>query len=137
MIIAVDNRSGENLPEETYRLLALFVLEQEEAKEQAEVSLSLVTEDEIQQLNKNYRGIDAPTDVLSFENDEELLGDVIICPHVARQHALDFDSDFVSEMELMLVHGLLHLLGYDHVEDTMGDIMEARENELLALWRKR
>ncbi len=135
MLIAVDNRSGEELPLEHYRALATFILEREAADEAAELSLSLVDKEEIHALNKTYRAMDAPTDVLSFENDDELLGDVIICPEVAREHAEDFDSDFESEMELMLTHGVLHLCGYDHIDDEEGDCMEARESELLLAWR--
>ncbi len=136
MILTVDNRSGEELPEADYEALAAFVLK-EEAAEKVELSISLVSVEEIHDLNKAYRGIDAPTDVLSFENDEPLLGDVIICPEVARDHARDFDSDFASEMELMLTHGILHLKGYDHIDDSCAEVMEARENELLQAWRSR
>lgn len=137
MILYLDNRSGEDLPELTYQALAEFALRAEHAAEESELSLSLVDVDEIHSLNREYRGIDAPTDVLSFENDGDLLGDVIICPVVAREHAQDFDSDFDSEMELMLVHGILHLRGYDHIDDAEAEAMEARENELLRLWRAR
>ncbi|MDR2035790.1 MAG: rRNA maturation RNase YbeY [Coriobacteriales bacterium] len=137
MNIEVDNRSGEELPEQEYQELAAFVLAQEGASEECELAISLVTPAEIHSLNKTYRGIDAPTDVLSFENDGELLGDVIICSAVAREHALDFDSDFASEMALMLTHGVLHLLGYNHEEDAEAEAMEARENQLLVAWRTR
>ena len=96
----------------------------------------MVDRDEMHALNREYRGIDAPTDVLSFENDEALLGDVVVCAAVAREHAEDFDSDFASEMALMLIHGILHLLGYDHADDAEAEVMEARENELLGLWKR-
>ena len=135
MIVNVDNRSGVSLPESDYKALAEFVLAKEGTAADVELSISLVEESEIHALNKSYRGIDAPTDVLSFENDEELLGDVIICPAVAKQHALDFDSDLASEMELMLTHGILHLKGYEHDDDESAEVMEARENELLRAWR--
>lgn len=137
MIIALDNRSGRDLPEDEYCALAVFVMQEEGCAENTELSLSLVDVDEIHALNRDYRGLDAPTDVLSFENDDELLGDVIICPEVAGQHAEDFESSFAHEMELMLTHGILHLCGYDHEDDAEGDAMEARENELLTKWRAR
>jgi probable rRNA maturation factor len=63
-----------------------------------------------------------------------LLGDVVIAPFVARRHAVDFDSSEAAEMNLLLVHGILHLLGYDHQDDEEAARMEARENELLSLW---
>ena len=135
MILSIDNRSDEELPEAHYQALAGFVLQSEAASDNTELAISLVSREEIHALNKQYRGLDAPTDVLSFENDGELLGDVIICPAVAREHAQDFESDFNSEMELMLTHGILHLRGYDHQDDASAEIMEARENELLSAWR--
>lgn len=137
MIIELDNRSTEELSVDAYCALAAFVMQEEGCSEDTELSISLVDVDEIHALNRDYRGLDAPTDVLSFENDDELLGDVIICPEVARQHAEDFDSSFEHEMELMLTHGILHLCGFDHEDDAEGDAMEARENELLTKWRAR
>jgi probable rRNA maturation factor len=146
MPVVVDNRSGRDLPLESLCKLADFVFAEEQVPAYVELSLSLVGNNEIHELNKTYRGVDAPTDVLSFEcdsvqdepEDEEdvtvLLGDVIIAPDVAEEHARDFDSTFEAELNLMLVHGILHLLGYDHIEDDEAEEMEARENELLALW---
>ena len=119
-----------------YKDLAMFVLEQE-AHEGSELSISLVEIAEIHALSRDYRGIDAPTDVLAFENDGELLGDVVICPAVAREHARDFSSSFESEMALMLIHGILHLVGYDHIDETDAELMEERENKLVELWEAR
>lgn len=137
MIIAVNNRSEEKLFLEHYRALAGFVMSEEALGEDTELSISLVTPLEIQGLNKTYRFVDAPTDVLSFENEGELLGDILICPAVAREHAENFASCFSDEMELMLTHGILHLCGYDHEDDDEAAAMEARENELLSAWRTR
>jgi len=157
-MILIDNRSGEELPVDEYVALAAFVVHEgrglvyhfcQEQKwdtkprpscttsDERELSISLVDSEEMHALNKEYRGIDAPTDVLAFENDGELLGDVIICPAIAREHALEFESDFTSEMELMLTHGILHLLGYDHIEENEAQRMENRENKILELWRTR
>ncbi|MCL2807313.1 MAG: rRNA maturation RNase YbeY [Coriobacteriia bacterium] len=135
MIITVDNRSGEELPVDEYQALAAFVLQQEQVNDDVELSISLVGHAEMHALNKKYRGIDRPTDVLAFENDDELLGDVIVCPSVARQHAEEFTTGFPDEMALMLTHGILHLRGYDHLDDAEATIMEQRENELLNQWR--
>jgi probable rRNA maturation factor len=88
----------------------------------AELSLSLVTEEEIADLHRRYMGEEGPTDVLSFplDADEErgedgvrILGDVVICPALAARNARD---DFAGELRLLLVHGILHLLGHDHLE---------------------
>jgi probable rRNA maturation factor len=87
----------------------------------AELSISLVTEEEIAELHLRYLDDPGPTDVLSFPQDEEvpaeggsrILGDVVICPAVAARR----NPDLGSELRLLLVHGILHLLGYDHEEE--------------------
>lgn len=136
--------------------LVRFVLAAEEVPAAAEVSVSFVTDEEIARLNEEYRGKSGPTDVLSFECDgadddfffgmgAEVgvdaddgvpfeLGDVIIAPDVARRQTEQFGTTFESEVTLLLVHGLLHLCGYDHIADTEAEEMEARERELLGLW---
>lgn len=84
----------------------------------AELSISLVTEGEIADLHGRYLDESSPTDVLSFPQDEgglaqdgpRILGDVVICPAVAARH----NADLGAELRLLLVHGILHLLGYDH-----------------------
>lgn len=82
-----------------------------EGKKDTELSVSLVTPDEMSDLHQRYLGEPGPTDVLSFPMDENrLLGDVVICPHVAAGQ----NPDLGSELRLLLVHGVLHLLGYDH-----------------------
>ncbi|MDR3315324.1 MAG: rRNA maturation RNase YbeY [Coriobacteriales bacterium] len=144
MQVFIDNSYGkvDDLP--NLEGLALYALEQEGAPEAAELSVSLVDTGRIWELNRQYRGVDAPTDVLSFECEREaedglsevvLLGDVIIAIDVAREDALTYRSSFSDEMELLLVHGILHLLGYDHVHDDEADAMEAREDALLKGWR--
>jgi GTP-binding protein Era len=135
MDIQIDNRSTwPDLDLAAARELALFDLEQEGQAAEVELSISFVDKPEIHALNLQWRGIDAPTDVLSFECDAQMLGDVVICPAVAAEHARDFDSTFKAEMALMLTHGILHLLGYDHIDDAEAEVMEARENELIGLW---
>jgi probable rRNA maturation factor len=88
-----------------------------------ELSVSLVNAEEMAQLHVQYAGEAGPTDVLSFTMDEDgLLGDVVICPEVAKAQSPDLDA----ELRLLLVHGILHLLGYDHEED----------QERVAMWRR-
>jgi probable rRNA maturation factor len=89
-----------------------------------ELSIVLTGDEEIQQLNNQYLGIDAPTDVLSFsggdidpENGKKYLGDIIISYPRARSQADARGGTALSEMQLLVVHGILHLLGYDHAED--------------------
>lgn len=109
----------------------------------AELSVSFVSADEMRALNARWRGIDAPTDVLSFSliegegageapGPEPLeLGDIILAPEVIARQAGEFGNTPTEECRLMLVHGMLHLLGYDHMNEADAARMEARELEVL------
>ena len=91
-----------------------------------ELSVSLVNAEEMTELHVRYAGEPGATDVLSFTMDEEgLLGDVVICPEVARTQSKDLDA----ELRLLLVHGILHLLGYDHQEDEERAAMWQRQEQ--------
>ncbi len=95
-----------------------------EGKETGELSVSFVTSEEMTGLHQEYAGEPGSTDVLSFPLDEdELLGDVVVCPEEARQNN---PADVEGEIRLLVVHGVLHLLGYDHEE----------EEERLVMWEK-
>ncbi|MGB0732306.1 MAG: rRNA maturation RNase YbeY [Pontibacterium sp.] len=113
--------------------------------EDAEVTCRLVNEAESQALNRDYRGKDKPTNVLSFpfempegmphlEDDESvaLLGDLIICVEVVIREAGEQNKPIEHHWAHMVVHGLLHLCGYDHIEDEEAEEMEQLEHELLA-----
>lgn len=90
-----------------------------------ELSLSFVGEAEIAEMHQRYMGEDGPTDVLSFPLDEDgLLGDVVVCPAVAARSNPDAPE---AELRLLVVHGVLHLLGYDHEEDGERAEMWARQ----------
>ena len=103
----------------------------------AEVSRYIVDEDEGRQINRDYRCKDYATNVLSFPADipEEvgvpLLGDLVICAPVIEREAKDQNKDINAHWAHMLVHGSLHLLGYDHLEDDEADLMEELETHLL------
>lgn len=138
--------------------LAEEVLSAEGVRGDIEVSLLFVDETSISDLNKRFLGKDGPTDVLAFPIDEEptesgrspdsggtgpgftaepadqpvLLGDVVICPGVAQRNAPDHAGTYDDEMALLVVHGLLHLLGMDHVDSDEAAAMEAKERDLLA-----
>ena len=127
--------------------LALFVLQEMNCPESTDVTISFVSNERIHELNKEYRGMDKPTDVLSFEcdkvpfDDEDVddveeyeLGDVIIATDVALAQTEEFGTTFEEEVSLLTVHGLLHLCGYDHIEDEEAEIMEALEQSLLTAW---
>ncbi|MDF1762730.1 MAG: rRNA maturation RNase YbeY [Oleibacter sp.] len=103
-----------------------------------ELTIRLVDEEESQALNNDYRDKDKPTNVLSFPFEApahvplELLGDLVICVPVVEQEAQEQDKALEAHWAHMVIHGCLHLLGYDHIKDDEADIMEALERDLLA-----
>ena len=106
-----------------------------------EVSFSFADEEEIRRLNAAYRDKDAVTDVLSFpqyddlcelDNEEEIcLGDVVICGRVARRQAEEYGHSYERELLYLFVHSILHLLGYDHMEEEERIEMETLQREIL------
>lgn len=112
--------------------------------EEAEVSLLLVDNQRIHALNLEYRGIDRPTDVLSFalqdemeeepeiEEEDEMLGDIVISVERAREQAEEYGHSFEREIVYLAVHGTLHLLGFDHEEENDKQEMRSKEEEVMA-----
>lgn len=106
-------------------------------KPQAEVTVRVVDEPESQELNHDYRGKDKPTNVLSFPFeappgiDIDLLGDLVICKQVVEREAIEQNKPLISHWAHMVVHGCLHLLGYDHIEDQEAEEMESLETEIM------
>jgi probable rRNA maturation factor len=119
------------------RKWAKFVLATEQASDK-ELSMRIVSSQEIQTLNATYRHKDKPTNVLSFPMDSPpgldlpLLGDIILCAEVIQHEAQSQHKTLTAHFAHMVVHGILHLLGYDHIDDNDARIMETREIELLA-----
>ena len=107
-------------------------------QEEAEVTIRLVDEAESNQLNLTYRGKDKPTNVLSFPFEcppgieLPLLGDLVICRQVVESEATEQGKPLMAHWAHMVVHGSLHLLGYDHIEDGEAEEMEALEIEFMA-----
>ena len=107
----------------------------------SEISVTFVDMEEIHQLNLDYRGVDSPTDVLSFpqfddlndlpEDGEIALGDVVICKQKAEEQAEEFGHSFEREIMYLFVHSVLHLLGYDHMDEDEKKIMRRREEEVM------
>lgn len=123
-----------------------FVAEKEHVEMNSEVSLSFVSNEEIKELNKTYRDKDMPTDVLSFamneSSDEEIeiigadelsgiLGDIIISTEKLEEQASEFGHSIERELGFLTVHGFLHLLGYDHMNEEDEKNMFTRQTELL------
>ncbi len=105
--------------------------------DEKEISVRIVDEEESQQLNSQYRDIDKPTNVLSFpcdlpeEVDIPLLGDLAICGPVVAREAQQQHKTLESHWAHMVVHGTLHLLGFDHIEDSEAEHMEGIETSIL------
>ncbi|MDD2494779.1 MAG: rRNA maturation RNase YbeY, partial [Tissierellia bacterium] len=113
-------------------------IETEQAVGDLEVSVSFVTNEEIRQLNKAYRNVDSETDVLSFPMDDDediegfiMLGDVIISTEKVIEQAQEFGHSLEREMIYLTVHSMLHLLGYDHMEDEEKEEMRKMEKEVM------
>jgi probable rRNA maturation factor len=110
---------------------------------EAEVSVTLTDNAHIHELNRTYRGIDRPTDVLSFALNESqepeisggpavnVLGDLVISVERAREQATDYGHSVRREVAFLTVHGMLHLLGYDHMEESDREEMEAEQRYVM------
>lgn len=149
-IVSVENRQKEAIIPTGMRMIlrrvCSVVLDTENFSGTAEVSISFVSQEEIQALNAQFRGKDAVTDVLSFplgENGEydinpetgaAVLGDVVICARRADEQAQAFDHTMQRELGFLTAHSMLHLLGYDHVDDEEGArIMQEKEENVMRL----
>lgn len=132
--------------------LAEMIMSEEGYPDDVEVTLLFVDEEEMASYNERFLSRRGPTDVLAFPVEELLpgvvpdhdpqgpplmLGDVVIAPGYVRKQADDYGVSFEDEMALMVTHGILHLLGYDHLDDEEAERMEERERELLARVGKR
>ncbi len=96
-------------------------------------SILLTSDTHIQQLNKDFRDMDKPTNVLSFpDDDDDYLGDIAISYKTLEREALEQEKDFYHHFTHMLIHGLLHLKGYDHMTNDEADEMESLEIKILA-----
>lgn len=131
--VATDN---ERLPsQEDFELWVRIALRN--TMNQAELTIRIVDEAESQTLNSSYRGKDKPTNVLSFpfeappEIDIPLLGDLIICAPVVELEAKQQNKSLQAHWAHMVVHGCLHLLGYDHIQDAEAEEMESLETQLV------
>ena len=129
--------------DEIYGICEL-VLAEEGVSRPCFVSVTIVGEEHIHEINHTWRGVDRATDVVSLEcerpDDPDLaegepceLGDVILAPAYIERQAQRFGTTFPNEFRLLLIHGLLHLLGYDHIEEEDAVVMERREDQLVAL----
>lgn len=158
MTIAIDHEAEEKLnlsEEEIIRDVVLAVLDYEGCPYAAEVNVVVTDNHEIQKMNREYRGIDAPTDVLSFpmleftvpsdfshveeafedcfnpESGELMLGDIILSVDKIREQAESYGHSQTRELAFLVAHSMLHLCGYDHMEEGEREEMEERQREIL------
>jgi len=140
VVVASDDQDDEPVDLERWRRLAADVLVDEGAA--GELDLLFVDEATMAELNRVHLGHEGPTDVLSFPIDgadagpDGLLGDVVVCPAVARRNAPDHAGTYDDEVALLVVHGVLHVLGHDHAEPDEEAVMRAREVDLLARFHR-
>lgn len=143
MELWIDNRQSihpvdEALMEEVERAVKMS-LQLERNSLDYEVSVSFVTNEEIHELNRDYRGVDRPTDVLSFQMDEEevygemdvVLGDIVISMEKALEQAEDFGHSLTREVVYLTVHSMFHLMGYDHMNEEEKAEMRSKEKAVL------
>lgn len=148
MSIFLADEQTEQVGVDDLHSLAGLVLREEGFPEDAEVTLLFISEGEMASYNERFLDREGPTDVLAFpvedllpgvvpETDSQgpplMLGDVVVAPAYVRRQASKFGVSYEDEMALMVTHGILHLLGYDHIEETDAERMESRERELLAM----
>ncbi|CRK84180.1 rRNA maturation RNase YbeY [Neobacillus massiliamazoniensis] len=121
-----------------------FAAEKENIMEQSEVSITFVSNERIQEINREYRDKDTPTDVISFAMEElgegeveligeempRILGDIIISVPKAKEQANEYGHSFIRELGFLAVHGFLHLLGYDHMTKEEEEVMFTRQREI-------
>jgi probable rRNA maturation factor len=146
--IEVSNESGMEVPEADLVSVAQFALGRMEVHPGAELSMVIVDLDTMADLHVRWMDLPGPTDVMSFPMDElepggrpdkaepgpAMLGDIVLCPQFAAEQAKKAGHSLEQELALLTVHGVLHLLGYDHAEPEEEKEMFALQNQLLAEW---
>jgi probable rRNA maturation factor len=148
--IEIANESGVPVDTDAVLAVARYALDEMGVNPLAELSVLLVDIDYMSELNHRWMGGDGPTDVLAFPMDEgsvdhgpgeangaepALLGDIVLCPEVAAKQAAVANHSAADELHLLTVHGVLHLLGYDHAEPEEEREMFALQARLLSGWQ--
>ena len=147
MSIEILNESERDLDVTGLAALSRYVMDRMRVHPLAELCIKAVDEPTIAQLNEQWMDKSGPTDVLAFPMDElrpgtvgeepteGVLGDLVLCPAVAERQGASAGHGTEAEIELLTVHGILHLLGYDHAEPEEHRVMFGLQDELLAAWR--
>ncbi len=155
MGIEIANESGTAVPEASIAAAARFTMDRLGVSPLAELSMLLVAAPEMAELHRRWMDLPGPTDVMAFPMDEvdgggllgggrpdnppagpELLGDIVLCPEVAVEQATAAGHSVLDELQLLTVHGVLHLLGYDHAEPAEERQMFALQDQILEEFRR-
>ncbi len=140
MEVLIDNRQEtKSINDESIKLIETAIeacLIEEKKNSKVEISISFVNNKEIKELNKKYRGKDYPTDVLSFPLNEEvegliILGDIIVSIDKVIQQSEEYNHSFERELTYLIIHGMFHLLGYDHLIEEDKKIMRGKEKKIV------
>lgn len=138
--IDIQNATKDHIPVNDAELTKLASLALRDHQNDAELTIRLVDSEEMVYLNNSYRKQNKTTNVLAFpsslpegiELECPLLGDIIICPEVLLEESKQYDKAITEHWSLIVIHGVLHLLGYDHINDDDARIMQSLEIKLLA-----
>ncbi|MBN2026258.1 MAG: rRNA maturation RNase YbeY [Actinobacteria bacterium] len=138
MRVAVNTNTAFRIHTRALKRAGLRVMKAEGVRRDALLSISLISPQEIGDINHRYLGREGPTDVLAFPMQEEsegrfLLGDVIICPEYIAERREEYGVDEGKELEYVAVHGILHLLGYEDDDEEGALAMDRRQREILGV----
>jgi probable rRNA maturation factor len=144
LTVEIDNSSGDSVDINALQAQAEFLIEALSLHSECELSIAIVDVERMTELHVEWMDEPGPTDVLSFPMDELIegdaepgvLGDIVLCPAVVADQALAAGHPVQAEFELLLTHGMLHLLGHDHADEEEHRVMFARQDQLLAAWRE-
>ena len=152
-VIIINNQKDFDLDENLIKNISDFLFKKLEKEENSELNVVFIGKDEIRDLNNKYRNIDKETDVLSFSylNDKKIfgfidddenfkdeygfstVGEILICPSIAQENMINYkkEKNLTKELIFLIIHGLLHIYGYDHEKDEDKNLMESRQEELM------
>lgn len=147
--VQIPDQFQDALDEQWTREVVRYVLDEEDVPSQYDLTVVFTDTDEVQRLNRDYRGVDSPTDVIAFymlqnrapdpsfplpPDDTAYLGDVVVCYPVAVEQAGEEGHPVSHELALLIIHGVLHLLGYDHEQPDEEARMRSKESHILHRW---
>lgn len=135
-MIEINNLTTNPVDEEFLKKVARLVLKGEN-KEKADLSIAFLGQGRMRELNKRYRGKNRVTDVLAFPNKNMGLGEIVICLREVKKNVKRYKSTFEKELSTCLIHGILHLLRYDHeISEQKAKEMEEKQNQYIKLFFK-